>query len=195
MQRQPHHVVKIAGDGGNQYAAAPLNAIAARLAQRFAAGEIGAQKGVGMRRHGDAAAFDMRKQIMAAAHGKTGENLMLPPGKLTQHGERFGVVLRLAENGTVAGNDRIGGDDERIGKIGGDRFRLGAGQTQHQLRRSLPRLHTFINGGFSGGEIKAEHLQEESAAGGSGGEDDLHKDTGQEHTGIISAAARGGVAP
>ena len=113
---------------------------------------------------------------MAAAHGQTGEDLVLPPGKLTQHGERFGVVLRLGKNGAVAGNDRIGGDDERIGKIGGDRFRLGTGQTQHQLRRRFTRQHTFINGGFSGSEIQTKHLQEESAAGGGGGEDDLHKE-------------------
>ena len=68
------------------------------------------------------------------------------------------------------------GDDERIGKIGGDRFRLGTGQTQHQLRRRLTRQHTFINGGFGGSEIQTEHLQEESAAGGGRGEDDLHKE-------------------
>ena len=81
--------------------------------------------------HGDAAASDVGEAFMAAAHGQTGEDLVLPPGKLTQHGERFGVVLRFGENGTVAGNDCIGGDDERIGKIGGDRFSLGTGQTQH----------------------------------------------------------------
>ncbi|EHM54630.1 hypothetical protein HMPREF9080_01153 [Cardiobacterium valvarum F0432] len=129
-----------------------------------------------MLRHGDAAASDVGEAFMAAAHGQAGEDLMLPPGKLTQHGERFGVVLRFGKNGAVAGNDRIGGDDERVGKIGGDRFRLGTGQTQHQLRRSLTRLHTFINGGFGGGEIQTEHLQEKSAAGRGGGEDDLHKE-------------------
>ena len=100
---------------------------------------------------------------------------MLPPGERAQHGERLRIILRLAENRAIAGDRRIRGNEQRIGKIGLHRLRLGAGKAHHQLRRGLARKRRFIDIRLGSREIKTEHLQQQRPPGRGRSKDNLHE--------------------